>query len=136
MPEMAIAEDFKRLLSAFTPDKRKAIGKELSSLLAGVSSASSSHKRSMGEKGTTDNDEARIGMLQVEIAAQEKQIEHLKRQIEQLESGQSRPRKSTSGSTHAAQDATAVEQMPQALDEVGGLIEVNVDKDEGEAEKI
>lgn len=132
MPEMAIAEDFKRLLSAFTPDKRKAIGKELSSIFAGVSSASSGQRQVTAEKGTADQDETRIAVLQAEISAQEEIIEQLKQQVESLESGRSLPdKRRDSAPADAAEDATAAALAARAPAPATGPAQAHPDVEEG-----
>merc|ERR1712224_366553 len=79
-PEVAMAEDFKRLLSALAPDKRKAIGKELAGLLS-----SSSAKQGNGKKKDGADDDAKVQQLLGEISDQDDYIRELEAEVAKLE---------------------------------------------------
>mmetsp|Transcript_55239 Transcript_55239/g.131680 ORF Transcript_55239/g.131680 Transcript_55239/m.131680 type:complete len:453 (-) Transcript_55239:256-1614(-) len=86
-PEVAIAEDFKRLLAILSPEKRRLIGSEL------VSSFGTSY----AQQGTAEADRAGAQIdarrnqqsqheeLKAEIAAQEKQMQQMLEEIAELE---------------------------------------------------
>lgn len=75
-----MAEDFKRLLSALAPDKRKAIGKELAGLLS-----SSSAKQGNGKKKDGADDDAKVQQLLGEISDQDDYIRELEAEVAKLE---------------------------------------------------
>lgn len=79
-PEVAMAEDFKRLLSALAPDKRKAIGKELAGLLS-----SSSAKQGNGKRKDGADDDAKVQQLLGEISDQDDYIRELEAEVAKLE---------------------------------------------------
>lgn len=80
-PEVAMAEDFKRLLSALAPDKRKTIGKELASLL----SASSAKNGRGTQRKEGPDDEAKVQQLLSEISDQDEYIRELEAEMAKLE---------------------------------------------------
>eukprot|EP00746_Dinoflagellata_sp_MGD_P007618 gnl/MRDRNA2_/MRDRNA2_115113_c0_seq1.p1 gnl/MRDRNA2_/MRDRNA2_115113_c0~~gnl/MRDRNA2_/MRDRNA2_115113_c0_seq1.p1 ORF type:complete len:422 (+),score=92.48 gnl/MRDRNA2_/MRDRNA2_115113_c0_seq1:122-1387(+) len=82
-PEVAMAEDFKRLLSALAPDKRKAIGKELASLLSAQAANKGKSQRKEGP-----DDEAKVQQLLSEISDQDDYIRELEAEIAKLEGGE------------------------------------------------
>jgi hypothetical protein len=80
-PEVAMAEDFKRLLSALAPDKRKTIGKEL----AGLLSASSAKQGHSPKRKEGPDDEAKVQQLLSEISDQEEYIRELEAEVAKFE---------------------------------------------------
>mmetsp|Transcript_126852 Transcript_126852/g.237079 ORF Transcript_126852/g.237079 Transcript_126852/m.237079 type:complete len:506 (-) Transcript_126852:57-1574(-) len=93
-PEVAIAEDFKRLLAVLAPDKRKGIGKELAVVLKTSSVApggkqKKEQKMRLSQIARVDQaqaaEEAEINRLQSEVNAQEERIRELKEEISVLE---------------------------------------------------
>ncbi|CAK9063281.1 Erythronolide synthase, partial [Durusdinium trenchii] len=82
-PEVAMAEDFKRLLAALPPDKRKVIGQDLMGLIDGDEVEKISDAPfNMEEKA---QEIAEIERLQCELQAQEEQIKDLKTEIARVE---------------------------------------------------
>jgi hypothetical protein len=97
--EVAIAEDFKRLLAVLAPEKRQAIGKELTFVLKTAAVSTKSEKE--GKHGKKDHKtrlsqivaegqkhaekEAKITALHEEVAKQEIKIQDLKSIIQELE---------------------------------------------------
>eukprot|EP00747_Dinoflagellata_sp_TGD_P163379 gnl/TRDRNA2_/TRDRNA2_182004_c0_seq1.p1 gnl/TRDRNA2_/TRDRNA2_182004_c0~~gnl/TRDRNA2_/TRDRNA2_182004_c0_seq1.p1 ORF type:complete len:525 (+),score=126.63 gnl/TRDRNA2_/TRDRNA2_182004_c0_seq1:63-1637(+) len=95
-PEVAIAEDFKRLLAVLAPEKRKTIGRELSNVLTSSSSISGgidpkAKKRTTrrsskeGEGGAGSEEALALATLQSKVSAQEERIRELREQILDLE---------------------------------------------------
>ena len=75
-----MAEDFKRLLAALAPEKRKLIGKELSSSLL----IEDPKDARTGKRKTTDADEgARVlALLRSEVQEQEERIKQLVAEVD------------------------------------------------------
>lgn len=89
-PDVAIAEDFKRLLSAIGPDKRKEMGQELASVIeVGALSpgakerAASDHDEASGKKSSKAKvkEHQTALALQEEIRGQEERIRQLRKEI-------------------------------------------------------
>lgn len=125
-PEVTIAEDFKRLLAVLAPDKRQAIGQELTSVLK--TTAVSGKQEKEGKKAkkerlnaiVADNQknaerESKLSALHDEVAAQERKIEELKAIIVELER---QDREAEQGeedaSTMAARNAAEQEETSEA----------------------
>mmetsp|Transcript_38916 Transcript_38916/g.70202 ORF Transcript_38916/g.70202 Transcript_38916/m.70202 type:complete len:519 (-) Transcript_38916:16-1572(-) len=92
-PEVALAEDFKRLLTVFAPDKRRLIGQELVDLIEGgqkgneqqqASSRRKSFSQALLDEQQSDLD--KLEELQKEVQAQEDHIRAMKNEIMKLES--------------------------------------------------
>jgi len=96
--EVAIAEDFKRLLAVLAPEKRQAIGKELTFVLKTASIATKPDKDGKQNKGHKTRlsqivaegqrhaeKEAKLATLHEEVARQEVQIQELKETVKELE---------------------------------------------------
>jgi predicted nucleic acid-binding Zn-ribbon protein len=96
--EVAIAEDFKRLLAVLAPEKRQAIGKELTYVLktaSVVTKADKDGKHKQGHKTRLSQivaegqrhaeKEAKLAALHEEVAKQEMKIQDLKDTIKELE---------------------------------------------------
>lgn len=99
--EVAIAEDFKRLLAVLAPEKRQAIGKELTFVLKTAAITTKPEKDNKhgkdGKHGKTRlslrteddqktrEDEAKLQSLHDEVTKQELQIQDLKETIKELE---------------------------------------------------
>jgi hypothetical protein len=97
-PEVAIAEDFKRLLAVLAPEKRQAIGKELTYVLKAASYSTKPEKQEkhgrkdkmrlsqlVADEQRHAEEEAKLSVLQVEISEQEAEIQDLKETIKILE---------------------------------------------------
>jgi chromosome segregation ATPase len=95
-PEVAVAEDFKRLLAVLAPEKRQAIGKELMYVLktASISTKPEKPKRKgsktrlsqiVAEGQRQAEEEAKLAALQEEVHQQEKEIKDLKETVQMLE---------------------------------------------------
>jgi len=91
-PEVAIAEDFKRLLAVLSPEKRRLIGKELAEVLMPAllsSEAVSKAPRKSNKKGTekvlSDAESAANTALKTDVASQEERIRGLRDRIARLE---------------------------------------------------
>lgn len=82
-PEVAMAEDFKRLLAALPPDKRKVIGQDLMGLIDGDEVEKINDAPFNLEEKALEIEE--IERLQCELQAQEEQIKDLKTQIARME---------------------------------------------------
>lgn len=115
-PDVAIAEDFKRLLSAIGPEKRKEMGQELASVIEVGALSSGTKERAasdmddeMGSKPTgTKSSKARakeqktLQALQEEIRGQEERIRQLRKEILAEEAaGDSVPAAGTGGAASA-----------------------------------
>jgi len=93
LPEVAVAEDFKRLLAVLTPDKRKLIGKQIADVLCGPghscgSNADKNDRRLASKKkgsATVAEEDGTVIELQAEVAAQEESIRELRESIAELE---------------------------------------------------
>jgi len=91
-PEVAIAEDFKRLLTVFATDKRRLIGQELVDLIDGaekekeekVSGRRQSFNQAVLDEQQKDLDQ--LEELQKEVQAQEDRIRAVKQEILRIES--------------------------------------------------
>mmetsp|Transcript_39732 Transcript_39732/g.84809 ORF Transcript_39732/g.84809 Transcript_39732/m.84809 type:complete len:576 (-) Transcript_39732:122-1849(-) len=112
-PEVAIAEDFKRLLAVLAPEKRTLIGKELAFIMeAGPDVApkakangrrpSKTEKKPEAEKEEQDAKEA----LRAEIHAQEERIRAMKAEVHRLEVLQAAPPEARGGVQKRKQVAT------------------------------
>lgn len=94
-PEVAIAEDFKRLFAVISPEKRRLIGKELTevlgpALLSSTTVATNKGRRNSSSKAkedkpVKDEEAAAIAVLKSEVSTQEDQIRNLRDTIAQLE---------------------------------------------------
>lgn len=115
-PEVAIAQDFKRLLAVLPPEKRKAIGQELNDVLShdllSPSGAGSSPNRGQRKKtmfkGTQEVDmeeQAQAERLREEVKKQEQRIAELRQEIADLESPPKAP--------EAAGDAEGEGKLPK-----------------------
>jgi len=82
-PEVAMAEDFKRLLAALPPDKRKVIGQDLMGLIDGDEVERINEPSFNLEEKAQEIEE--IERLQCELQAQEEQIKDLKTEIARME---------------------------------------------------
>lgn len=82
-PELAMAEDFKRLLAALAPDKRKIIGKELAGLLLEQQKEQKSGKK--GKRENQDEGARMLAILRAEVQEQEEKIKSLVAEVEALE---------------------------------------------------
>eukprot|EP00435_Cladocopium_sp_Y103_P009574 s2805_g2.t1 len=82
-PEVAMAEDFKRLLAALPPDKRKVIGQDLMGLIDGDEVEKINDAPFNLEEKALEIEE--IERLQCELQAQEDPIKDLKSQIARME---------------------------------------------------
>jgi len=108
-PEVALAQDFKRLLSAIAPEKRKFIGKELATIMSGSVSKPKLRSSLQGEF-QREEDEV-LGQLQAEIKQQEQRIKELQEEVARLEA--QKPRASLSTPRSAAHSIK--EGLDQAL---------------------
>jgi len=108
-PEVALAQDFKRLLSAIAPEKRKFIGKELATIMSGSVSKPKLRNSLQGEF-QREEDEV-LGQLQAEIKQQEQRIKELQEEVARLEA--QKPRASLSTPRSAAHSIK--EGLDQAL---------------------
>lgn len=97
-PEVAIAEDFKRLLAVLAPEKRKGIGKELSFIMDPPKERSSSGANKQQSRRYTGNNESDgaesrgsqneqqvVESLKTEVRQQEERIRELREEISTLE---------------------------------------------------
>lgn len=82
-PEVALAEDFKRLLAALPPEKRKVIGKELATLL--MAPASPTQPKSKAKRESNEEGNRILAQLRQEVQTQEDRIHELVGQIEALD---------------------------------------------------
>jgi hypothetical protein len=83
MPEVSIAEDFKRLLAVLAPEKRKILGQEL----AGLVETSNTPKQPVARQDSEDEEDKlqQLEVLQAEVREQEERIRELKSLIAQHE---------------------------------------------------
>jgi len=91
-PEVAIAEDFKRLLTVFATDKRRLIGQELVDLIDGAEKEKKEEKvggrRSSFNQAVLDEQQKDLDQLeelQKEVQAQEDRIRAIKQEILRIE---------------------------------------------------
>mmetsp|Transcript_44188 Transcript_44188/g.140764 ORF Transcript_44188/g.140764 Transcript_44188/m.140764 type:complete len:416 (-) Transcript_44188:161-1408(-) len=97
--EVAIAEDFKRLLAVLAPDKRRTIGKELAVVLEGPSKAARSAvaaitgapRLSAEVQEVAEEDTEALEQLKAEVNQQEERIAELRAEIARFESEQRLP---------------------------------------------
>jgi len=84
--EVAIAEDFKRLLAALSQEKRKELGSEFAFVFEAPENSAkpASGKRKAGQE-RSDKEKEEINRLREEVNVQEDRIEHLRQQISELE---------------------------------------------------
>jgi len=86
-PDVAIAEDFKRLLSTIGPEKRIEMGQELASVIEVVAQSPGAKERAVEPKGGAKSSQARakesraLHALQEEIRGQEERIRQLRKEI-------------------------------------------------------
>eukprot|EP00933_Yihiella_yeosuensis_P065131 TRINITY_DN6878_c0_g6_i1.p1 TRINITY_DN6878_c0_g6~~TRINITY_DN6878_c0_g6_i1.p1 ORF type:complete len:542 (-),score=126.92 TRINITY_DN6878_c0_g6_i1:49-1674(-) len=101
VPEVALAEDFKRLLAVLAPEKRKLIGQDLAGLVAAqgnekkgpskfqekMASSAEVDKAKGGEENVKEQQDnlQQLETLQAEVRAQEDEIRDLTEQIRYLE---------------------------------------------------
>mmetsp|Transcript_54195 Transcript_54195/g.115692 ORF Transcript_54195/g.115692 Transcript_54195/m.115692 type:complete len:571 (+) Transcript_54195:210-1922(+) len=109
--EVAIAKDFKRLLAVLAPEKRKAIGQELSFIMdpnapgpeARMTKDRRSKKSAGGDKtaaGLPDPEEQqKLQLLKAEVSQQEEQIRALRDEIARLEAEHQAQEKPPEGGT-------------------------------------
>ncbi|CAE8645743.1 unnamed protein product, partial [Polarella glacialis] len=131
-PEVAIAEDFKRLLTVLAPDKRKTMGQDLAGLLDEVDkkAGSNNNKDKAGEAREQDRAKEKVSLeaqqenldlverLQAEVREQEEHIKLLKTEIAKLEA-----KKALGGDddqTERDMDEESVDLNADDLDDVGG----------------
>ncbi|CAE7369944.1 eryA, partial [Symbiodinium pilosum] len=84
-PEVAMAEDFKRLLAALPPDKRKVIGKDLMGLIDGDEVQRMQQDDVPLSLEDQQQEIEEIERLQGELQKQEERIKKLKLEIAQIE---------------------------------------------------
>jgi len=101
-PEVAIAEDFKRLLAVLAPEKRKIIGQELVFIMNSNSQGGASPKKSARAKAkaaqAADED---IVKLKAEVQEQEERIRTLREEIFRVEADMATAREKQEGGATA-----------------------------------
>lgn len=108
--EVLVAEDFKRLLTVLTPDKRRYIGLEMADVLNMTSiskqcstprSTRSSFQSEAEVEMQQDEKREKVASLQLEVFEQEERISELRRRIAELEiSGEASSRDGSEASSH------------------------------------
>eukprot|EP00931_Biecheleriopsis_adriatica_P089032 TRINITY_DN63228_c0_g1_i1.p1 TRINITY_DN63228_c0_g1~~TRINITY_DN63228_c0_g1_i1.p1 ORF type:complete len:525 (+),score=145.50 TRINITY_DN63228_c0_g1_i1:47-1621(+) len=126
-PEVAIAEDFKRLLAVLPPDKRASIGSNLLSLLDGRDQETEGRPRKDKMRATVtvasleeqQQELQNVEKLQAEVSKQEEQITRLKQQIAKLEARKAFPDDDIDDSDEEEQGASGAAADPAKQENEG-----------------
>lgn len=117
-PEVAIAEDFKRLLAVLPPDKRKIIGQELSHIMDAqgpTSAGGKDNKRQLKKQQSKSRrhqvqpgeDRDKVRELQTDVKQQEDRIKELREEIYRTETEQAAAAEAAAAATAATAAAEA-----------------------------